>query len=141
MATRNKDEKLRDRKRSRIFSASFKKQKVREIERKISTVGEVSKEYEVSRTAIYKWLDKYSVVNKRKARYIVEPMSDTRKIAALKARIKELEQMIGQKQIQLEFKEKMIELAEQHYKIDIKKNFGLKQSSGSGGTGKSRSGQ
>jgi hypothetical protein len=59
-------------------------------------------------------------------------MSDTRKIKELKARIKELEQMVGQKQIQLEFKEKMIELAEQMYNVDIKKKLGTKRSSGIG---------
>ena len=141
MATRKNHLNLRERQGARIFSRGFKQQKVQEIERKLATVAEVSKEYSVSRTAVYKWLDKYSIANKRKARYIVEPMSDTRKIADLKARIKELERMVGQKQIQLEFKEKMIELAEQHYKINIKKNFGSKQSSGSGTTGKSKSGQ
>jgi hypothetical protein len=61
-------------------------------------------------------------------------MSDTKKIQELKAKIKELEQVVGQKQIQLEFKEKMIELAEQMYNIDIKKKLGTKPSSGSGST-------
>ena len=141
MGARVNQIKLRERQQSRIFSTEFKKDKVREIERNLSTVQEISKEYEVSRTAIYKWLDKYSLSHKRKTRYIVESMSDTRKIAALKARIKELEQIVGQKQIQLEFKEKMIELAEQHYQIDIKKNFGSKPSSGAGTTGKDNAGR
>jgi transposase len=36
----------------------------------------------------------------------------------------------------LEFKDKMIELAEEHYGVDIKKKFGTTQSSGTGTTGK-----
>jgi transposase len=68
-------------------------------------------------------------------------MSDTRKIEELKARIKELEQLVGQKQIQLEFKDKMIELAEQKYQVDIKKKLDSKRSSGSGSAGKNTSGQ
>jgi len=92
-------------------------------------------------TAVYKWLNKYSIYNKRQVRQIIEPMSDARKIEELRAKIKELERVVGQKQIQLEFKEKMIELAEEIYKIDIKKKFGMPPSSGSGSTGKNTNGQ
>lgn len=121
---------------TRYFSEGFKKRKVREIERNLVSVLEVSREYEVSTTAVYKWLNQYSVHRKRQVRQIIEPMSDTRKIKELKAKIKELEQMVGQKQIQLEFKEKMIELAEQMYNVDIKKKLGTKLSSGTGSTEK-----
>lgn len=119
---------------NRYFSESFKEKKVREIERNLTKVSEISKEYEVSTTAVYKWLDKYSSFRKRQVRQVIEPMSDTKKIQELKAKIKELEQVVGQKQIQLEFKEKMIELAEQMYNVDIKKKLGTKRSSGSGST-------
>ena len=118
----------------RYFSESFKRKKVREIERNLTTVREISREYEVSTTAVYKWLYKYSTLRKHGLRQIIEPMSDTKKIKELKAKIKELEQLVGQKQIQLEFKEKMIEIAEQMYHIDIKKKLGTKPSSGSGST-------
>jgi transposase len=117
---------------TRYFSESFKKEKVREIERNLITVREVSKEYEVSDTSVYKWLDKYSTFNKQQVRQIIEPMSDAKKIKELRAKIQELERLVGQKQIQIEFKEKMIELAEQMYKIDIKKKLGSQPSSGSG---------
>jgi transposase len=119
---------------TRYFSESFKKEKVREIERNLITVRQVSKEYEVSDTSVYKWLDKYSAFNKQQVRQIIEPMSDARKIKELRAKIQELERLVGQKQIQLEFKDKMIELAEQMYKIDIKKKLGSQPSSGSGST-------
>lgn len=126
---------------NRYFSESFKKVKVREIERNITTVSEVSKEYEVSCTAVYKWLYKYSVHYKKQIRQVIEPMSDTRKIKELKAKIKELEQLVGQKQIQLEFKEKMIDIVEQMYGVDIKKKLGSKQSGGSGSIGKNTDGK
>ena len=113
MAKTTDFEKRSSNRQTRYFSESFKKQKVREIERNLVSVLEVSREYDVSKTAVYKWLYRYSAFRKREVRQIIEPMSDTRKIKELKARIKELEQMVGQKQIQLEFKEKMIELAEQ----------------------------
>ncbi|SDL56829.1 transposase, partial [Salinimicrobium catena] len=73
---------------NRYFSDSFKRKKVREIERNLTTVSEVSKEYEVSTTAVYKWLDKYSRDRKRGVKQVVELMSDTRKIQDLKAKIR-----------------------------------------------------
>ena len=47
-----------------------------------------------------------------------------------------MEQIIGQKQILLEFKDKMIEIAEETYKVDIKKKFIDKLSNTSGSSGK-----
>ena len=44
----------------------------------------------------------------------------------MQKRIAELERTLGQKQILIEFKDKMIELAEETYKVDIKKKFGTR---------------
>jgi len=118
----------------RFFSESFRKSKVREIERNLTTVLEVSREFQVSTTAVYNWLYKYSTLRARQVRQIVEPMSDAHKIKELKKKIEELERLVGQKQIQLEFKDKMIEIAEEMYKVDIKKKLGSQLSSGSGST-------
>lgn len=126
---------------NRYFSESFKRKKVREIEKNICTVLEISREYEVSTTAVYKWLDKYSRNRKRGVKQVVELMSDTRKIQDLKARIRELEQMLGQKQFEIEFKSKMIDVAEEMYDIDIKKKLGSKPSPGSGSTVKNTDGK
>lgn len=126
---------------NRYFSESFKRKKVREIEKNLSTVLEISREYEVSTTAIYKWLNKYSRNRKRGVKQVVELMSDTKKIQDLKARIRELEQMLGQKQFEIEFKSKMIDIAEEMYDIDIKKKLGSKPSPGSGSTGKNTAGK
>jgi transposase-like protein len=131
----------RRRRQNRYFSESFRKKKVREIEQNITTVSEVSKEYQVSGTAVYKWLRKYSRHYKKQVKQVIEPMSDTRKIKALKEQIKELERLVGQKQVKLEFYEKMVELAEQEYEVDIKKKFGSSPSCGSGNTENNTSGR
>jgi len=110
----------------RSFSAEFRRKKVEEIECKISTVSEISREYQVTRAAIYKWIGQYSSTMKKKERLIVEAESDTRKLAAFQQRIAELERLLGQKQIQLEFMEKIIDIAEETYQVDIKKKFGGK---------------
>ena len=125
----------------RHFSESFKQEKVREIERNLTTVMEVSKVYGVTRTAVYKWLYKYSVHRKKQIRQIIELMSDTKKIQELEQKVKELERLVGQKQILLEFREKQIEIAEEMYKIDIKKKLGTSVSNGLGPTDKSTPGK
>jgi transposase-like protein len=126
---------------NRYFSETFKISKVKELERNLVTIAEISREYEVSKTAIYKWIYKYSIKFKKGEKQVVEKKSDTRKIKELKERIKELERLVGQKQILLEFKDKMIELAEEKYKIDIKKKLGSKRSYGSGSTVKDTPGE
>lgn len=125
----------RKNRQNRYFSESFKIGKVKELEKNLVSISELSREYEVSKTAIYKWIYKYSIKFQKGERQVVEKKSDTRKIKELKERIKELERIIGQKQILLDFKDKMIELAEEQYQIDIKKKISLKHSLGSGSTG------
>ncbi len=137
MATLNEFEKLsRLERQRRYFSKEFKQKKVSEIDRHLTTVSEVSREYQVTRSSVYKWIHLYSTQLKRGTRQVIEVKSDTRKIEALKEKVKELEQLLGQKQIEIEFHKKMVEIASEEVGIDIKKKFGSKPSSGSGTTGK-----
>lgn len=121
---------------NRYFSVDIKKKVVRDLERNLTTITDVCKAYHVSKTSVYKWIYKYSTMAKKQHKQVVEPKSDTQKIRALEERIKELERIIGQKQLAIDFKDKMIELAEQRYNIEIKKKSGTKPSSGSGSTKK-----
>ena len=120
----------------RYFSAELKQKIISDLDKGLTTVAEICREYEVSRSSVGKWKIKYSVHYERQTRQIVESMSDTHKIQQLKDRVRELEHLVGMKQIQLEFYIKMIELAEEDYGIDIKKKGRTKPSSGFGKTGK-----
>ena len=128
-------EELRER-QNRYFSTDIKKKIVRDLERNLISVSEVCKTHLVSRTSVYRWIYKYSSMAKKQHRQVVEPKSDTAKIKALEERIKELERIVGQKQLAIDFKDKMIEIAEQRYNVDIKKKLGSKLSSGSSSTKK-----
>ena len=128
-------ETLRSR-QNRYFSEDIKKKTVRDLERNLTRISDVCDTYQVSRTSVYRWIYKYSVMAKKQHKQIVEPKSDTQKIKALEERVKELERAVGQKQIMLDFKDKMIELAEQRYNVDIKKKLGSKLSSGTDPTSK-----
>ena len=121
-----------DQSRNRSFSDKFKKDIVRRVEKNELTVSEVAIEFEVSRTSVYKWVYKYSNLYKKGLKQVIEPMSSTKKIKDLQSRIKELEQIVGQKQIKLDYFEKLIEISESDYNIDILKKKDSKHSSGSG---------
>lgn len=126
---------ISERKRRR-FSDTFKIRKVREIETGRTKVTEICSQYEVSRANVYRWLDKFGRNKEHQERLIVETDSDTRQLLALKKKVAELERVIGQKQILIDFKDKMIEIAEETYGIDIKKKYSTKQSLRSGKKGK-----
>jgi transposase len=128
-------EELRSR-QNRYFSNDIKKKIVRDLERNYNSVNDVCKTYQVSRTSVYRWIFKYSVMAKKEHKQVIEPKSDTQRIKMLEERIKELERVVGQKQLLIEFKDKMIEIAEATYGVDIKKKVGSKLSSGTTSTEK-----
>jgi len=135
MATMSEYEKLTVRERqNRFFSESFKRTKVSELERNILSMAELCKEYQVSRTAVYKWIYQYSQMRKRENKQVIEPESETRKVLLLKQEVSELQRVIGEKQLKMDFLEKVIELAEAEYGLDIKKKFTARPFSGTGGT-------
>ena len=123
--------------RQRKFSDNFKIQKVREIETGQTKVSEICSQYQVASKNVYLWIDKFGSMNKnKKERLVVETNSDTRQLIELKKRVSELERIIGQKQILIDFQDKMIDLAEETYGVDIKKKFFSTPSSTSGKTEK-----
>jgi transposase len=122
---------------NRYFSEEFKKQKVADIEKKLVSIGQVCRQYQVSRTSVAKWLDKYSPMRKKRERMVHEADSDAYKVKQMQERIKELERAVGQKQMKIDFLEKMIEIAEDDFKVDIKKKLSTKLSNGSDQTKKS----
>lgn len=120
--------------RRRRFSPSFKEKKVREIEQKQTTISQICRQYQVAAITVYRWISAYGDSYQKESRMIVELESDTRVILEQRRRIAELERIIGQKQVQLDFTEKMIELAEETYGVDIKKKFNSGPLSGTGKT-------
>jgi transposase len=122
---------------NRYFSEDFRRKKVQEIEKGICTITEICRQYQVSPTSVYKWIYKYSVMKKRGVKTVVESESDTFKIKNLKEHIAQLEQMLGQKQFEIDFLNKQIDIASEKYGVNVKKKLSGKDSSGSGKTGKS----
>jgi transposase-like protein len=138
MATISEYEKLTKRERqNRFFNEDFKRSKVSEIDRNILTIAELCKEHQVTRAAVYKWIYKYSQMRKQEHKQVIEPESETRKVLLLKQQVAELQRVIGEKQLKLDFLEKVIDLAEGEYGPDFKKKFITKPFYGTGLTEKS----
>jgi transposase len=137
MATIKEYEKLTVRERqNRNFSEDFKRKKVSELDRNLITIAELSREHQVTRAAVYKWIYKYSRMRKKGLKQVVEAKSDSRKLLQMKEEIRELQRIIGEKQVKIDFQDKVIAFAEAEYKVDIKKKFSGTPSSGTGSTGK-----
>ena len=137
MAKLEKLKKSFDQRRTRSFGEKFKKDIVKRVENNEYSVQEVSDLYGVSITSVYNWVYKYSILYQKGYRQVVEPMSSTKKVKELQARIKELEQAVGQKQRKVDFLEKLIEIAENDLGVDIKKKADSKPRFGSGNTARS----
>jgi transposase len=108
----------------RTFSESLKRKLVKELELGKVRVKEVSEIYEVSESAVYVWLNKYSEIYQRRNQVIVEEQSESKKARQLEQRIKDLEQKLGQKQMRLEYLEKMLELHKESTGEDLEKKHG-----------------
>lgn len=115
--------------RRRTFSESFKRKKVQEIETGQARICEICRAYQVSYTNVYRWIKKYGSMSKKQERLIVETESDSVKLIELQKKVAELERIIGQKQIEIDFKDKMIDIAEEMYGVDIKKKLCTQPSS------------
>ena len=83
----------------------------------------------MSYTNVYRWIKKYGSMSKKQERLIVETESDSVKLIELQKKVSELERVIGQKQIEIDFKDKMIDIAEEMYGVDIKKKLCTQPSS------------
>ena len=117
--------------RRRVFSEDFKLKIVREYESGQYSVSELGIIYDIASQNIYEWIYKYSNYNKKSIQVVEMKDSQAYKLKRMEARIKELERAVGQKQMNIDYLEKMIELAKEHYDIDIKKNSNTLHSGGS----------
>jgi transposase len=120
----------------RSYSVGFKKKIVSDYESGKFSVLQLEKLHRISNVSIYKWIYKFSTFNQEGYRIVEMKESSAQRMKDQSSRIKELERLVGQKQIQIEYYEKVLELAKEEYDIDLKKNFDTPQSPGSGNTKK-----
>lgn len=121
---------MNSKKTIRHFSEVFKREKVRMLEDRKVTVRQLSRIYGVTEAAIYKWVRKYSMLITKSERIVVEKESEGAKTLELLEKLGELERIVGQKQLQIDYLEKVIEIGSEEVGFDIKKKFASGQSPG-----------
>lgn len=114
----------------RRYSEEFKRARVKEYESGEFTVIELGKLYSISHQIIYRWIYKFSKLNKRNVVIVESKNSSTKKLKDYQKRIDELERIVGQKQLKIDYLEKLFELAEKDLGFDLKKNTELLPSDG-----------
>lgn len=118
----------------RNFSEGIRKQTVKDIEAGKCTVLEASRELLVSRRAVYKWVHLYSRYLTKSRVMVVEDKSEVYRSKELERRLQELEAALGRKQMEIDFLNKIIDLANTEYQTDLKKNLQKAPSAGSRST-------
>jgi transposase-like protein len=116
----------------RVFSEELKRKIVKEIEQGKANIATICREYSVSNVSVYKWLHMYSSYLQKGVKVVLELNSEGYRSKELEKRVKELEAAIGRKQLEVEFLNKLIDIANQELGIDIKKKSFTPPSIGSG---------
>jgi hypothetical protein len=79
--------------------------------------------WSVSKQTVYDWVYQYSPEHKKGTTMVIQQDSEATKTQELQRRIAELERSLGQKQMVIDYQDKLIELASKEFEVDIKKNF------------------
>ena len=104
----------------RTFSEAFKREKVKEYEGGKITVLELSRIYEVTPTAIYKWVRKYGKLQ-RGERLVVEKESEKSRTGRLLKQLQAREQEIGRQQMEIRYLREVLKYAKEELGEDIEK--------------------
>ena len=123
-------------KKKRYYSDDFKRSIVSDFEKGDYSVPQLRKLHPISTSVIYKWIYKFSTFNEKGIRVVEMKQSSGLKLKELAQKVKDLERIVGQKQIKIDYLEKMIEISKDEFDIDIKKKHNTSQSTGSGRTKK-----
>ena len=92
----------------RIFSEELKKKAVKDLVAMRSSIKSLMAEHQVSANTVYRWLYKYSVQHEQKCTLVVQMKSEAAKNSELQQRIAELERIVGQKQLEIDFLNKLL---------------------------------
>lgn len=111
---------------------AFKQKVVTEIESGKYSLRQASKIYNISDVSLYKWLRRFGKNHLIGKIVRVEMKGEADLIKQLEAEKKALESALAQAHLKIITLESTMEVAEERYKIDFKKNSGLKGSKEAG---------
>jgi len=107
----------------RYFSTEFKKAIVLEHEKGNFSVRQLCRLHELHETNVYNWIHKYSTAHFPDKVVIEMKQSSTKKLKEMEKKLKEYEQIIGKKQMEIDYLNQICQNASDHFGTDIKKNL------------------
>jgi transposase-like protein len=116
----------------RIFSEEIKKRAIKDLTGKRTTIKALMNEHQVCRQTVYTWLYKYSPYHEQKCTLVVQMESEELKNSELRQRLAELERIVGQKQLEIDFLNKLLEIGSGELGFDLKKSFSPPPLNGTG---------
>ena len=111
--------------KSRRYSEAFKRKVVSDVNEGLYSAWRAMQIYKIGgRTTVYKWLAKYDSRNVFTVRGGKMKDSENTSSVDLKSRIRYLEQIVSDLTIEKKILETTIEIANETYGLDLKKNIG-----------------
>jgi len=114
------------------YSMAFKQKVISEIESGKYSLRQAGKIYSISYQSLYIWLRKFGKNHLIGKIVRIEMKEEADRIKQLEAEKKELESALAQAHLKIITLESTMEVAEEIYKIDFKKNVGTKGSKKAG---------
>ena len=106
----------------RHFSEAFKREKVKLYQEGKLTALQIQKMYNVSSSAVYKWINKYGTLPKGE-RMVVEKQGEAVKVLYYMDKVAELERALGQLHLEVLYSNEVIAQASTELGIDLKKKY------------------
>lgn len=90
-------------------------------------IQQCCKFYGMYPTTLYRWLTQYSNAYEKESKMVVQLDSEAAKTLALQERVVELEHVVGQKQLEVEYLNWMLALLSEELGYDVKKKHAPKR--------------
>lgn len=107
----------------RQFSVEFKKAIVLEHEKGKYSVRQLCRLHDLHISSVYVWIHKYSTAHIPDKIVIEMKQSSTKKLKEMEKKLKEYEQIIGKKQMEIDYLNQVCQNASDHFGVDVKKNL------------------
>lgn len=113
------------------YSISFKQKVVREIEEEGLTFGQARRRYGITGgSTIQMWLRKFGKNHLLNKVVRVEMKGEKDRLKELEAEVKRLKMALADSTMEKHVLETLIEIVNEHYQTDVKKNLGCQPSKG-----------
>lgn len=113
------------------YSISFKQKVVKEVEDEGLMISEACRRYGITgKQTIQKWLHKFGKNHLLNKIVRIEMKEEKDRIKELEAQVKELKMALADATVENHAMETLIEIVNEHYQTDVKKNLGQQPSKG-----------